>query len=77
MGGPGTAGSETQYQLEAPSLLPRDISCAQPSLSVQGSCLRGTPEWWGEGRKELSMEDEESPEDKLSLCLSESSPLKR
>ena len=59
------------------SLLPSDTSCAHPSLSVQGSCVRGTPEWWGEGRKGPSAEDKESPEDKLSLCLLESSPLKR
>ncbi|KAM6107426.1 uncharacterized protein FYN12_011390 isoform 2-T2 [Phoenicopterus ruber ruber] len=42
-----------------------------------GSCIRGTPERRGEGRKEPPVEDEESPEDKLSLCLPESSPLKR
>ncbi|XP_040979950.1 caldesmon-like isoform X2 [Aquila chrysaetos chrysaetos] len=43
---------------------------------AKGSCVRGTPEWWGEGRKGPSAEDEESPEDKPSLCLLESSPLK-
>ncbi|GAB0197911.1 hypothetical protein GRJ2_002256500 [Grus japonensis] len=43
----------------------------------QGSCFRGTLEWWGEGRKEPSVEDEESPKDKFSLCISGFSPLQR
>ncbi|KAM6032497.1 uncharacterized protein LJ206_002323 [Theristicus caerulescens] len=56
---------------------PKTWKKEQEQWEAQGSCLRGTPEWRGEGRKEPPVEDEESPEDKLSLCLLESSSLKR
>ncbi|KAM6032577.1 uncharacterized protein LJ206_002286 [Theristicus caerulescens] len=56
---------------------PKTWKKEQEQWEAQGFCLRGTPVWRGEGRKEPCVEDEESPEDKLSLCLSESSSLKR
>ncbi|KAM6043023.1 uncharacterized protein LJ206_019661 isoform 2-T2 [Theristicus caerulescens] len=66
-----------QQKARAKVAAPKAWKEEREQWEAQGSCIRGTPEWWGEGRKEPPVEDEESPEDKLSLCLSEPSPLKR